>query len=82
VDAGSSLSGVPAMYPIKTQALRAASRVTPMAYGLGKHGWVTVALDQPECPDAVLLRDWIDESYAIVAPKMLAARLNGPTDAR
>jgi hypothetical protein len=43
---------------------------------------MTVALDQPECPDAVLLRDWIDESYAIVAPKMLAARLNAPTDAR
>ena len=57
MDSGSKRSGVPAMYPIKTYAVRAASRVTSMAYGLGKHGWMTVALDQPECPDAVLLRD-------------------------
>ncbi len=54
--------------------------VTPMAYGLGKHGWVTVALDHPACPETALLCDWIQESYAAVAPKTLAARLHGTPD--
>jgi predicted DNA-binding protein (MmcQ/YjbR family) len=49
--------------------------VTPMAYGLGKHGWVTITLDHASCPEADLLRDWIDESYAAVAPKTLVARM-------
>jgi predicted DNA-binding protein (MmcQ/YjbR family) len=48
---------------------------TPMAYGLGKHGWVTVALAEHSCPSASLLMDWIDESYAIVAPKTLVERM-------
>jgi predicted DNA-binding protein (MmcQ/YjbR family) len=47
---------------------------TQMAYGLGKHGWVTVALADASCPDPALLLDWIDESYATVAPKTLVAR--------
>ena len=45
---------------------------TPMAYGLGKHGWVTVQLADATTPDADLLRDWIVESYRAVAPKTLA----------
>ncbi len=48
---------------------------TPMAYGLGKHGWVTVSLADASCPDATLLIDWIGESYATVAPKTLVARI-------
>ena len=50
---------------------------TPMAYGLGKHGWVNVRLDDPSHPGVELLRDWIDESYAAVAPKTLARRGQG-----
>jgi predicted DNA-binding protein (MmcQ/YjbR family) len=50
---------------------------TPMAYGLGKHGWVTVSLDDPSRPGVELLRDWIDESYAALAPKTLARRVQG-----
>jgi predicted DNA-binding protein (MmcQ/YjbR family) len=54
---------------------------TPMAYGLGKHGWVTIALVDPSRPDVELLRDWIDESYAAVAPKTLVERsLREPAD--
>jgi predicted DNA-binding protein (MmcQ/YjbR family) len=49
--------------------------VTPMAYGLGKHGWVTVRIAETSCPDAPLLTDWIEESYATVAPKTLVARM-------
>jgi predicted DNA-binding protein (MmcQ/YjbR family) len=44
---------------------------TPMAYGLGKHGWVTIQLAHKSRPDVELLCDWIDESYAAIAPATL-----------
>lgn len=47
----------------------------PTGYGLGKSGWVTVPVTG--VPLAVL-RDWIEESYRIVAPKQLAAELDRP----
>jgi len=46
----------------------------PARYGLGRAGWVTVPFGDVE-PD--VLRDWIEESYRIVAPKRLAAQLDG-----
>ena len=46
----------------------------PTGYGLGKSGWVTVPIDAAGV-DVELLRDWIEESYRIVAPKTLVARL-------
>jgi predicted DNA-binding protein (MmcQ/YjbR family) len=48
----------------------------PSAYGLGKSGWVTVPL-RADGLDATLLREWIEESYRIVAPKGLVAQLDG-----
>ena len=48
----------------------------PTGYGLGKAGWVTVPLRAPGV-DLQLLRDWIEESYRIVAPKQLVAELDG-----
>ena len=47
----------------------------PSAYGLGKSGWMTVPLDAEGVSEAVL-RDWIEESYCIVAPKRLVAELD------
>jgi len=47
----------------------------PTGYGLGKSGWVTVPL-RAEGVNLPLLRDWIEESYRIVAPKRLAADLD------
>jgi predicted DNA-binding protein (MmcQ/YjbR family) len=45
----------------------------PTGYGLGKAGWVTV----PVTGVAIdTLRDWVEESYRIVAPKRLAAELD------
>ena len=44
---------------------------TPMGYGLGKAGWVSVTFTPGM--SFVMLRDWIDESYATVAPKKIAA---------
>ena len=48
---------------------------TPMAYGLGKHGWVTIQLADKSRPDVALLCDWIDESYAAIAPVTLVRLL-------
>ena len=46
----------------------------PTGYGLGKAGWVTVPLRAPGVSIDVL-RDWVEESYRIVAPKRLVAEL-------
>jgi len=47
----------------------------PTGYGLGTSGWVTVPLRAPGVTLDVL-RDWIEESYRIVAPKRLVAELD------
>jgi len=47
----------------------------PTGYGLGNAGWVTVPLRAPGI-DLQLLRDWVEESYRIVAPKRLVAALD------
>jgi predicted DNA-binding protein (MmcQ/YjbR family) len=49
----------------------------PTGYGLGASGWVTVPL-RAEGITIALLRDWVEESYRIVAPKQLVATLDGP----
>jgi len=48
----------------------------PTGYGLGRSGWVTVPLRAPGVSLGVL-RDWVEESYRIVAPKRLVAELDG-----
>ena len=44
-------------------------------YGLGASGWVTVPL-RAEGVSVALLRDWVEESYRIVAPKRVVAMLD------
>jgi predicted DNA-binding protein (MmcQ/YjbR family) len=44
-------------------------------YGLGRSGWVTVPL-KADGVDLALLRDWVEESYRIVAPRRLVATLD------
>jgi predicted DNA-binding protein (MmcQ/YjbR family) len=44
-------------------------------YGLGASGWVTVPL-RADGVNVALLRDWVEESYRIVAPKRLVAALD------
>ena len=48
----------------------------PTGYGLGPSGWVTVPL-RGDGVTVALLRDWVEESYRIVAPKRLLAELDG-----
>jgi predicted DNA-binding protein (MmcQ/YjbR family) len=50
--------------------------VTPMAYGLGRHGWVTLQLGDPSAPDVEVLCEWITESYRAVATTTLVRRLD------
>jgi predicted DNA-binding protein (MmcQ/YjbR family) len=45
----------------------------PTGYGLGKAGWVTVPVSGLPLD---VLRDWIEESYRIVAPKRLVRELD------
>ena len=47
----------------------------PTGYGLGRAGWVTVPMRTPGVSLDVL-RDWVEESYRIVAPKRLVAELD------
>jgi predicted DNA-binding protein (MmcQ/YjbR family) len=47
----------------------------PTGYGLGRAGWVNVPLDA-EGISFDLLRDWIEESYRIIAPRRLVAELD------
>ena len=42
--------------------------VEAMGYGLGKSGWVSVKKPKGPLPTA-MFEEWIDESYATVAPK-------------
>jgi predicted DNA-binding protein (MmcQ/YjbR family) len=47
----------------------------PTGYGLGRAGWVTVPFRAPGVSLGVL-RDWVEESYRIRAPKRLVAELD------
>jgi predicted DNA-binding protein (MmcQ/YjbR family) len=47
----------------------------PTGYGLGPSGWVDVPLNAKGV-SVDLLRDWIEESYRIVAPKRIVAQLD------
>lgn len=49
--------------------------VQPMAYGLGKSGWISARFKNGDVPPLPLLVAWMDESYRAVAPKKLVATL-------
>jgi predicted DNA-binding protein (MmcQ/YjbR family) len=50
--------------------------VSPTGYGLGRSGWVTASLSARQKPDIDLFKGWIDQSYRVVAPKKLIAKLD------
>jgi predicted DNA-binding protein (MmcQ/YjbR family) len=46
----------------------------PAGYGLGRHGWIAVTLDDAASDERIEeLREWVRTSYTLVAPKKLAA---------
>ena len=55
--------------------------VEAMGYGLGKSGWVSVKTPKGALPVA-MYEEWIDESYANVAPKRVSRAAAAPQGAR
>jgi predicted DNA-binding protein (MmcQ/YjbR family) len=47
----------------------------PTGYGLGTSGWVDVPF-RDTTPPLDVLKDWVDESYRMVAPKKLVSELD------
>lgn len=45
------------------------SFAAPTGYGLGKSGWVTARFEKKDDVPVGLLEEWLDESYAAIAPK-------------
>lgn len=45
-------------------------------YGLGKSGWVHVNFTVADCPAQDVLREWVEESYRLIAPKKLVKELD------
>ena len=58
----------------REQAL-AVPGATPTAYGLGRAGWVNVSFAGG--PPVAVLKDWVEESYRLRAPKRLVGMLGG-----
>jgi len=48
---------------------------SPMAYGLGKSGWVSIAFTAADAPPLNTLKRWVMESYRAQAPKRLVKAL-------
>ena len=55
--------------------------VEAMGYGLGKSGWVSVKAPKG-APPVALFEEWIDESYANIAPKRISRVAAAPQGAR
>jgi len=53
----------------------------PTGYGLGRAGWVDVPF-RDTTPPLDVLKDWVEESYRLVAPKRLVAELDRRAPAR
>jgi predicted DNA-binding protein (MmcQ/YjbR family) len=48
-------------------------RVEPAGYGLGRHGWIAITLEQPlDSGGWQEVEEWVRTSYILVAPKKLA----------
>ena len=48
----------------------------PTGYGLGKHGWVSLAVERIPRNERDVLADFVEESYRTVATKTLVKRLD------
>jgi predicted DNA-binding protein (MmcQ/YjbR family) len=62
--------------PESSLAALSLPHTSPTGYGLGKSGWVNMAVPDGDAPPVELLKAWIDESYRAQAPKKLVASLD------
>ena len=69
--------GMDVKLPFSADHALSVPEATPTGYGMGRHGWVHVALrvPSPPLPPLDVLTDWIEESYRTIAPKALVAKL-------
>jgi len=51
--------------------------VEPTGYGLGKSGWVTAGFGPEDEVPVGLIAEWLEESFAAVAPKRVVAARSG-----
>jgi predicted DNA-binding protein (MmcQ/YjbR family) len=51
-------------------------RAAPTGYGLGKHGWVTIWVNEVRDEEIEVLYDFIEESYRAVATKTMIKQLD------
>lgn len=65
--------------PFSGEAMLALPCAKPMAYGLGRHGWVSLTLTaedlQREALSELKLQALVDESFRAVAPKTLGKQV-------
>lgn len=57
------------------EAALAIAGAEPSGYGLGRSGWVSFRFGD-RTPPLPVLKDWVEESYRLVAPKSLVAELD------
>ena len=63
--------------PVSSEMALTLSWVEPTGYGLGKSGWVSLAIrTADDAPDVDVLEEWLDESFRAIAPKKLIAQLD------
>jgi predicted DNA-binding protein (MmcQ/YjbR family) len=53
---------------------------SPVAYGLGKHGWTYVPFAGLDASEFDVLIDFVEESYRAIAPKTLSKQLDTRSD--
>jgi predicted DNA-binding protein (MmcQ/YjbR family) len=61
--------------PVSGAEVLRLANAKPMAYGLGKSGWVSVAFDPSAGPPLETVKRWVMESYRAQAPKRLLKEL-------
>jgi predicted DNA-binding protein (MmcQ/YjbR family) len=61
--------------PVSRATVLALPKTTPMAYGLGKSGWVSIRFEPSAGPTLDTIKHWVMESYRAQAPKRVLRQL-------
>lgn len=78
VFAGHDASSISVKLPTAEAAAVVAtdSEATATGYGLGRHGWISVALGRrPSSARWLEIEEWIRTSYTLIAPRALAQQV-------
>jgi len=61
--------------PVSRATVLALPKTKPMAYGLGKSGWVSIRFGPSAGPPLDTVKRWVMESYRVQAPKRVLRQL-------